>query len=107
MNLRYDMHMALTLALRELRHGLKGFGVFLGCLILGVFTITGVGTFSESARQGLLRDARSIMGGDVEIRLTSRSLTSEQEDFFQERGTLSQVATTRTMARARDRSVLV
>ncbi len=107
MNLRDDFRMAMVLAVRELRHGLRGFGVFLGCLILGVFTITGVGTFSESARQGLLRDARSIMGGDLEIRITSRSLNREQEAFFRNRGTLSRVAMTRTMARTAKRSVLV
>ena len=94
-----NMTPVFLLCRRELRHGVHGFGVFLGCLILGVFAITGVGTFSESARQGLLRDARSIMGGDIEIMLTARSLTSEQEAFFKEQGDISRIASTRTMAR--------
>ncbi len=94
-----DVTPVFRICRRELRHGFRGFGVFLGCLILGVFAITGVGTFSESARQGLFKDARSILGGDIEIMLTSRALTPAQEAFFREQGTLSRIAETRTMAR--------
>ena len=102
-----DYTLLPVLCWRELRHGLGGFGVFLGCLVLGVFAITGVGTFSESARQGLLQDARSIMGGDMEVMLTSRVMRPEQEAFFASYGDLSRIAETRTMARAGGRSVLV
>jgi len=48
---------ALRLLRREMRHGIRGFGVFLVCLFLGVFTISAIGNFSAGARQGLLDDA--------------------------------------------------
>ena len=98
---------ALVICFRELRQGVRGFGVFLACLILGVFAITGVGAFSEAARQGLLADARSIMGGDVEVLLTSRRMSEEQHKFFARFGTMSVVAETRTMAGFNDKAVLV
>ncbi|GAU09031.1 ABC transporter permease [Desulfoplanes formicivorans] len=98
---------ALVICWRELRQGKGEFGVFLACLILGVFAITGVGSFSQAARQGLLADARSIMGGDVEVMLTSRQMTTEQHAFFAGFGTISQVAETRTMARFGDDALLV
>ncbi|WP_462324303.1 ABC transporter permease [Desulfoplanes sp.] len=98
---------AFIVCLRELRHGVRGFGVFLACLILGVFAITGVGTFSESAKQGVLTDARSIMGGDVEVLLTSRRMSGEQLGFFTGFGKVSVVAGTRTMAGIGDKAALV
>ena len=64
--------LAVRLAGRELRSGLRGFGVFLGCLWLGVFAIAAVGSVSAAARQGILADARGILGGDLELSLTHR-----------------------------------
>jgi putative ABC transport system permease protein len=98
---------ALAICWRELRQGKGEFWVFLACLVLGVFAITGVGSFSQAARQGLLADARSIMGGDLEIMLTSRQMTPEQKGFFAGLGTISEVAETRTMARFGDNAGLV
>jgi len=39
-----DIALAWRLALREMRHGLHGFRVFLACLTLGVFAIAAVGS---------------------------------------------------------------
>jgi putative ABC transport system permease protein len=91
---------AWRLARRELRSGLRGFGVFLTCLFLGVFAIAAVGSFAAAARSGLLSDARALLGGDLEIRLAHRELTGEQERFLAARGILSGVAELRAMARA-------
>ena len=90
---------AWRLARRELRGGLRGFGVFLGCLFLGVFAIAGVGSFSAAARQGLLSDARALLGGDLEIHLVSRELNAAQQQFLAPLGTLSTVVEMRSMAR--------
>ena len=91
---------AWRLARRELRGGLHGFGVFLGCLFLGVFAIAAIGTFSASARQGLLNDARALLGGDLEVHRAQRELDPGQLEFLRGAGLLSEVATLRTMARA-------
>ncbi|MBE0502218.1 MAG: hypothetical protein IBX47_12345, partial [Desulfuromonadales bacterium] len=44
------LNQALRLVRRELRNGLRGFGVFIACLFLGVFAISGIGSFTEAAR---------------------------------------------------------
>ncbi|NNF23728.1 MAG: hypothetical protein HKN63_02820, partial [Rhodobacteraceae bacterium] len=62
----------LRIAVRELRGGLKGFGVFLACLALGVAAIAGVGTVRESINAGLAREGATILGGDASISLTYR-----------------------------------
>ena len=90
---------ALRLARRELRSGLRGFGVFLACLFLGVFAISGIGSFTEAARTGLLADASGLLGGDLEVRLNHRPLTSDQLSFLQRYGPVSHVLGLRTMAR--------
>ena len=90
---------SLTLMRRELRHGLRGFGVFLTCIFLGIFAISAIGHFSASARQGLLDDAGALLGGDLEITLNHRSLTTEQLNYLAQVGTLSLVKELRTMAR--------
>ena len=88
------------LARRELRGGLHGFGVFLTCLFLGVFAIAAVGSFSAAARQGLLSDARALLGGDLEIHLVSRQLSAAEHQFVSHLGTVSAVVEMRAMARS-------
>ena len=89
---------ALRLVRRELRSGLRGFGVFIGCLFLGVFAISAIGSFTEAARTGLLADASGLLGGDLELRLNHRTLTDAQLTFLQRHGQVSRVLELRTMA---------
>ena len=95
---------ALRLMKRELRGGLRGFGVFLACLFLGVFAISAIGNFSAAARSGLLADAGALLGGDLEIRLSQRPVTAEQRSFLLQQGRLSEVLELRTMAASADGS---
>ncbi len=55
----------LRLALRELRSGLRGFGIFLACIALGVAAIAGVSSLSRSLTEGIGREGRRILGGDM------------------------------------------
>ena len=64
--------LAARYARRELRSGLSGFRVFIACLTLGVAAIAGVGTLSESIKEGLRQDARGLNGGDVSVSLVQR-----------------------------------
>lgn len=89
---------ALRLLRRELRGGLRGFGVFLTCLFLGVFAISAIGSFSAAARSGLLADASALLGGDLEVRLSQRPVTAEQRTFINQQGLVSEVLELRTMA---------
>lgn len=98
----------LRFALREMRGGLRGFYVFIACIALGVMAIAGVRSFSESLTGGLVREGRSILGGDVAFSLIQREATTEERDFLARRGRLSVVATMRAMTRALgERSALV
>jgi putative ABC transport system permease protein len=92
------IHQALRLVRRELRAGLRGFGVFLACLFLGVFAISAIGSFSAAARSGLLTDASALLGGDLEIRLSQLPVTAEQRKFLSQQGQLSEILELRTMA---------
>ncbi len=89
---------ALRLARRELRSGLRGFGVFLACLFLGVFAISAIGSFSSAAKSGLLADASALLGGDLEIRRMHSPFSDQQRAFFTARGETSEVIEMRTMA---------
>ena len=88
---------ALRLARREMRSGLRGFGVFLTCLFLGVFAISAIGSFTESAKSGLLADASALLGGDFEVRIAHRQLPDDTLAYLETLGALSHVVTMRTM----------
>jgi len=94
-----DLYMALRLCQRELRTGLHGFGVFLGCLFLGVLAISAVGSLAQALEQGLNQDAKAILGGDISVAVTSRDLSTEEHTFLTSLGTVSRTLSTRTMAR--------
>jgi putative ABC transport system permease protein len=90
------------LALRELRSGLRGFGVFLACIALGVTAIAGVGSFARSLADGLAREGRVILGGDVAFSLIHREASAPERAFLDQRGRVSVAATLRAMARTAD-----
>jgi len=95
-------------AVRELRGGLRGFYVFIACIALGVMAIAGVGSFSRALTDGLSREGRIILGGDVSFSLTHREATAAERGFLQRQGDVSVGATMRAMARTTDgRSALV
>lgn len=98
----------LRFALRELRGGLRGFYVFIACIALGVMAIAGVGSFAESLTGGLVREGRTILGGDAAFSLIHREASAQERAFLASRGRLSVAATMRAMARtANDQSALV
>jgi putative ABC transport system permease protein len=92
----------LLWARRELRSGLRGFGIFLTCLVLGVAVIAGVGSLAASVTAGLSADARALLGGDVELHLVHRTATPREQAFLDASGTVSRVADMRAMARSAD-----
>ena len=92
--------LALRFALREWRGGLSGFYVFIACIALGVFAISGVGAISASLSDGLSRQARVLLGGDVTFALFQREASKQELSFLRGAGEFSRVATLRGMARA-------
>jgi putative ABC transport system permease protein len=98
----------LRLALRELRAGLRGFYVFIACIALGVLAIAGVGSLASSLTDGLAREGRVILGGDLSFNLSQREVTAPERKFLEAQGRVSASATMRAMARTDDgRTALV
>jgi putative ABC transport system permease protein len=90
------------LALRELRGGLRGFYVFIACIALGVMAIAGVGSFADSLVDGLAREGRVILGGDIAFSLIHREASTAERAFLDGQGLVSVAATMRAMARTPD-----
>ena len=86
-------------ALRELRGGLRGFYVFIACIALGSMAIAGVGSLAASLGEGLAREGRVILGGDLAFTLIQREAAPNERAFLQSQGTLSSSVTLRAMAR--------
>jgi putative ABC transport system permease protein len=98
----------LRFAVRDMRGGLRGFGVFIACIALGVMAIAGIGSVAASLVAGLGREGRLILGGDLSFNLVQREAHADERAFLDAQGRVSTVATLRTMARTRDgRSALV
>jgi putative ABC transport system permease protein len=100
--------LALRFAWRELRGGLRGFGVFIACIALGVMAIAGVGSVAQSLSDGLSRAGGVILGGDLAFSLVQREANTSERTFLGAHGTVSVVATLPTMAHTADgRATLV
>ena len=104
-----DFPLALRLALRELRGGLKGFYVLVICIMLGVSAITTVGVLSTAMHRGLKEQGRNLLGGDLSFGLVHQEASSVQKDYVASFGRTSSIASLRSIARVRnnDRSALV
>jgi len=94
--------LALRYALRELRGGLRGFYVFIACIALGVMAIAGVGSVAASLSDGLTREGRTLLGGDVAFSLMQREAKPDEVAFLRSRGEVSIAATLRAMTRSGD-----
>ena len=86
-------------ARRELRAGTHGFRLFIACLILGVAAIAGIGSISAAAISGIAANAKAILGGDMEVRLTHRAATPEELAAIERNGEISHVIEMRAMAK--------
>ena len=93
---------AFRLARRELRGGMSGLGVFIGCLVLGVTAIAAIGSIAASVSAAIKTDARDLLGGDAEARLAYRPAGADEKEFLENSGSVSEVATMRAMARTED-----
>ena len=65
--------LALSLALREQRNGLRGFYVFIACVALGVAVITGVGALADALRSSFERQGEALVARVVVLVLRSRA----------------------------------
>ena len=91
-----------NMARRELRGGLRGFRIFLACLVLGVATIAGMGAVTSALNAGMAEEGQSILGGDMELALVQRRATEAEVEHLRATAEVSEVATLRAMARRPD-----
>ncbi|MBL1420768.1 MAG: FtsX-like permease family protein [Alphaproteobacteria bacterium] len=103
-----DNQLALKWAKRELSShfknggiwgGVRGFGIFLTAIFLGVFAIALVGTFSASLNSGLNDSGQTLLGGDVDMRLTNQFAPDDALTYLNTKGNMSLVTHFRGMAR--------
>ena len=69
------MTTAWSLALREMRGGLRGLRLLILCLFLGVAGLAGVGSLGEAITAELDARGQEILGGDIELRVAQRAAT--------------------------------
>ncbi|MHB1103474.1 MAG: ABC transporter permease [Devosia sp.] len=94
-------------ALIDLRGDLRRFGVLLACLALGVATIAIVGSVGAALQSALTRDARMVLGGDLEARLSYRAATPEERTLFEKLGRVAEVIEVSGRAKAETGSSFV
>jgi len=97
-----SLGLALRLALREMRGGLRGFRIFLACLALGVAAIAGAASLNESVKAGIDANARPLLGGDLQVRVTTVPANDAQRASMARAGDVGFQIQMRSMARTED-----
>lgn len=69
----------LNMAWRETRAGWRHFLYFLVCIAIGVGAVTGVSLFGTQVERAVTKEARGLLGGDLEIRLSHLMSAKGQE----------------------------
>jgi putative ABC transport system permease protein len=90
------------LARRELRAGARGFRILIACLMLGVGTIATVQSLSRDVLGGIESQGRTLLGGDLAVRIMYHGVDAEQQKALDGYGTVSASADLRGMARTED-----
>ena len=65
-----------------MRGGLAASAIFLACIVLGVATIAGVGSVARGMTEGIAREGRAILGGDVAFALVQRQASPAERAYL-------------------------
>ncbi len=90
------LEFGLGFAWRDLRSSGRALRVFCACLALGVCLIAATGGLYRQVSAGLLGDARSLFGADIEVR-DRAPLRTEELEWITARGEVSLTIELRTM----------
>jgi putative ABC transport system permease protein len=101
---RLALPLVLSLAMRELRNGLRGFHVFIACVALGVAAITAVGALADAMRASFEAQGEVLLGGDVTLARPHKAAEGAERAWLAKQGALSEVGTLRAMGRRPDGS---
>ncbi len=99
-----QIRLAFRLALREMRGGLGGFYIFLGCIALGTAAIASVNSVARSITTSIAAQGQELLSADVRFEIRNMEATPQQLAFFESLGTVSTSAKLRSMARLPDGS---
>src|SRR6478735_4567973 len=81
----------MRVAIVDLRGDLRRFGILLACLALGTGTIAGVSSVGAALQSAIMRDANTLLGGDIEVSRPDRRADATEMQYLQ---SLGQVAET-------------
>ena len=95
-----SLGLILRFALRDLRGGIRGFGIFIACIAIGVAAITAVAAVSRGLTDSLAREGRVILGADVAFVTLQREASADEALWFKSQGIVTPVAYLRAMVRA-------
>ncbi|HRJ69452.1 MAG TPA: FtsX-like permease family protein, partial [Beijerinckiaceae bacterium] len=87
---------------RDLRGGLSGFGVLIACIAIGVAAIVAVSSLARGLSDGLAREGRVILGGDIGFSLLQREASEAEMAYINRLGRVQTTAFLRAMTRAED-----
>lgn len=94
-----NIPVAVRFARREMRGGVRGFAVFLSCLMLGVAAIAAVGSVRGAINRALVEQGAVLLGGDAQMSFTYRFATEAERAFMQKNAAaVSEIVDFRSMA---------
>lgn len=94
----------IRVALVDLRGDLRRFGILLACLALGTATIGGVSSVGSALQDAIMRDANTLMGGDLRVTRADRRANADELAYMQSLGQVSETITTNARGDAIDDS---
>jgi putative ABC transport system permease protein len=94
----------IRVALVDLRGDLRRFGILLACLALGTATIAGVSSVGDALKDTILRNANTLLGGDLQIVRADRRADPDELRYMQTLGQVSESITSNSRADAMDQS---
>ena len=97
----------MRIAVLDLRGDARRFIILLACLALGVGAIAAVLSVGAALQSAVDRDARVILGGDIEVRSRGTDITPEQTDAIAALGQTARVLDLNARASANDASLLL
>lgn len=97
----------MRIAVLDLRGDVRRFIILLACLALGVGAIAAVSSVGAALQAAVDRDARVILGGDIEVRQRGADITQDQRDAVEALGETARAVDLNARASANERSLLL
>ena len=97
----------MRIAVIDLRGDMRRFVILLACLALGVGTIAAVSSVGAALQAAVARDARVILGGDIEIRQRGGDVSQAQRAAIAALGETARSIDLSARASANDQSLLL